>query len=138
MKSGVFCAADGTVFERGGEGLLVHLRQSQQRRGTGERGRLEAGFGGWSGLDVVGADVQAIVAAENPVAQLSPEVLGDRRFGAAQFDGQVGDAASGIDDVWLGDRAGRTGLDAERAASAEIGSRLIRLQLQGRQNFSQE
>ena len=112
LESGVFCAADGTVFERGGEGLLVHLRQSQQRRGTGERGRLEAGFGGWSGLDVVGADVQAIVAAENPVAQLSPEVLGDRRFGAATLDGEVGDAKPALYGVRRGDCAGGTSLVA--------------------------
>jgi len=80
---------------------------------------------------VEGADVQAIVAAEDAIAHLRGELVGDSLSVAAKFDCQVGDTESGVDDIGFDDGAGRTSLDTEGTASAQICARLILVQVQG-------
>ena len=73
-----------------------------------------------SARKIEGTDVQAIVAAEDAIAHLSSEIVRDDFAAAAQFDCQVGDTESGIDDIGLDDGAGRTSLNTEGTASAQI------------------
>src|SRR6185295_910697 len=83
-------------------------------------------------------DVQAIVAAENAIAHLRGELVGDHFPAATQFYRQVGDTESGIDDIGFHDGAGRAGLNTEGTASTQICGRFIRFEIQGRQNLSEQ
>src|SRR4029077_14205804 len=57
---------------------------------------------------------------------------------AAQFDCQVGDTESGIDDIGFYDGAGRAGLNTEGTASAQICGRFILFEIQGRQDLPEQ
>jgi len=69
-------------------------------------------------LAVVGADVLADVAAEDVAAHGSAEVLRD---GAAELDGEVGDAAAGVEEVGLDQGFSGAGVEAEGAGAAAVG-----------------
>ncbi len=68
------------------------------------------------------ADLLADVAAEDPPPHHPPR-LGRER--PAVLDRPVGDAAVAVQPVGLGERAGRAGVEAEGAAAAEVGERLV-------------
>lgn len=87
---------------------------------------------------IIRTDIETIVAAENPIADTPSQLLRKRGLAASKFNREVRNASPGIHDIGLGDRTCRTGLDAKRATAAQIGSGLVRIELQGRQNFSQQ
>ena len=88
-----------------------------------------------AGEAVPRAGVETVVAAVNPVADCRAELLRDRAF---QLDGQVGDAAAGVELERRGDRPGRAGVDATRTFAAVVAFRLVRLQLGGGEDFGDE
>src|SRR5439155_21599269 len=65
----------------------------------------------WVRLVVPGAHVLANVAAEEPFADLRPQVFRDARL---QLDGQVADAPAGVEDTGPRERLRRAGLQALR------------------------
>src|SRR5438132_1728469 len=113
------CAADGAVAERSLELRGGLPRQGVQIGVQGEGRGAECRFGCRGRLVVVGTNVQAIIAAEDAVAQRALEFLRDATL---PLDRQVGQAAARVHDVGLGDGAGRTGADAQCAGPAEVGS----------------
>ncbi len=100
---------------------IEQLRRMQ--RGAG----AEIVFVGELRKAVPRADQLAVVAAVDAVAEQRPEFLRDRAF---QLDGQVGDAAPGVDGIGGDDGAGRAGGDAGDAAAALLFLRLIHRQRQ--------
>ena len=138
QKSAVLGPPDGAEAETrrklgfGEAGAFCQLRSQRVGR------RLERGFGGGRCLDVIRADIQTVIAAENTVPQFAAEFIGDRIAGTGQFNGEVGNAAAGIDDVRFSDSARGTGADAQPTRFAEIDGRLIGIQLQCRENFAQQ
>jgi len=54
------------------------------------------------------------------------------------LDGQVGDAAPGVEDVRRHERGGRAGVEARRAGAAAVGQALIEGQLGGREDDADE
>ena len=73
-----------------------------------------------SNLFVIWTHFLAHIATEDPVAHARPQRPRDR---PAQLDGQVGDAASGIQHVRRDKSLGRAGLQAAGAAAAAIDDR---------------
>ena len=138
QKSAMRGSPNGAMAEtcrklRVGEaGVFRQLRSQRVGR------RLERGFGGGRGLYVIWADIETVIAAENTVPQFAAEFIRDRIAGTGQFNGEVGNAAAGIDDVRLSDRTRGTGAHAQRTGFTEIDGRLIGIQLHGRENFSQQ
>src|SRR5690606_5604428 len=104
----------------------VFRAHARPARGGGERsvGELFA----TRGL-VVGADVLAGVAAEEPVARGLAVRLG---VGAAVLDRDVAQAAPGIDRARLEEGAGGAGVEAEAAAPAAARERHVGLELGAR------
>ena len=121
----MFSSFERTLFEGARKTLRADLSQSLEVGSKGQGG----GGNGWFTRrvcpQVEGTDVQAIVAAEDAIAHLSGELVRDGLSAAAQFDGQVGDTESGIDEIGFDDGAGRTSLDAKGTASAQICGRFI-------------
>src|SRR5262249_45828724 len=102
-------AAEGSVVE-GGE-----LDQHRRRQlGPGCERRLAR----FLGELVPRAGGEAVVAAIDAIAEQWPELGIDR---ALVLDGEIGDAAPRIDLVGLGERVGRTGVEAGAALAAVIG-----------------
>lgn len=81
------------------------------------RGEDVSNFGGIWPHRVVGADVLADIAAIDPVGDLGPPFSFD---GGSAFDGEIGDAARGVDGVG-GDGLRGTGVDAAGARAAAVG-----------------
>ena len=133
-----FGSLEGTLLERGRKTLLADLSQSLEARSEGQGGGGKRWFTRRVCTQVEGADVQTIVAAEDAIAHLRGKIVGDSFPSAAQFDGQVGDAESGIDDIGFDDGAGRASLNTEGAASAEVCGRFIRFQFQSHEYLSEQ
>src|SRR5690606_38063199 len=73
--------------------------------------------GGPVEAEVPGADLLAVVAAEEPGPRLGLELV---RHRAAVLDRQVGDAASRVDHVGTGKGVGGAGAKAAAARSTEV------------------
>ena len=100
------------------------------------RTRGEVGFAGGDGPLVPRADVEAVIAAEDAVAE-GFAILD--RDGALVLDGQVGEALARIHLVRRDDRGGRARVDATGAGAAAI--RLLGgggFQFEGRQDDAEE
>ncbi|MNR05656.1 hypothetical protein D3C85_1216990 [compost metagenome] len=80
--------------------------------------RLEVAFTGGAGEAVPRADNLAVIATEHPVADQWPQVFRDRAF---EFDGQVGNAASGIQHIGADEGVGRADVEAGTAPPAVFG-----------------
>ena len=89
--------------------------------------RREIGFRRHLRELVPGTHQLAIVAPENAVAHRRAQFHGDA---AAQLDGEIGDAAPGVQLVGADDGAGGAGIDAPAAAAAVRGSRRVDRQRQ--------
>ena len=96
--------------------------------------RAQCRVGARAGTAVPRADVLADVAAVEPVAHPRP----GRRRCPAVLDGQVRDAAAGIELVGRGDGAGRAGVDAAPARAAAVDRRLIGRQLERGDDLAQQ
>ena len=60
------------------------------------------------------------------------------RDGSFEFDGEVGDAAAGIEDEGLGDGLGRAGGDAAAASAAAVFFRRVGGEFCGGEDFGEE
>src|SRR5438876_8944288 len=81
------------------------------------------------------ADIQAIIAAENPIPDQWAKLQWN---GAFQLDGQIRNTAARVEPMRSCDRAGRARFDATLARAAAIGDWLIRRQFQRRQDLGQK
>lgn len=126
-------ASDGASVERGVELAFIHLAQHGQLRSQREERGLESPLRCGGGIGVVGADIQTVIAAKDPVAQLEGQLLGDFVLRTVQLDGQVGDALVGVHDVRFCDCTGRASSEAQHAGPTEVGAGLIWLQVERRQ-----
>src|SRR5437867_4377258 len=81
------------------------------------------------------ADVLADVAAEDLAAETGALPVGD---GALQLDGQVADAARGVEDVRGGQGAGRARVEARGAAPAHVGAGGVGKQLEVGDQLAEE
>ena len=80
---------------------------------------MKCRFGGRSGrFYTKGADLLADVAAVDAIAGFGEGGAERFRDRPLQLDGEVGDAATGVQRVRSGDRAAGAGVDAARAGSA--------------------
>ena len=132
-----FCPSNRTLLKHSKESLFIESRKFIQTRREGDRRRLEDGLVGRFGAQIERAHVEAIIAPEYLVPHAVLEVRGNHVVSSAQLNGEIGDTASGVDDVGLDDCACRAGLNAEGTASAQIRSRFVRREFQCGQNFSQ-
>src|SRR3990167_3226856 len=97
---------------------------------------LEVAFAGRAGEAVPRADDLAVIATEHPVADQRAQIFGDRAF---QFDGQVRNAAPGVQHIGADEGIGRANVQARSAASAMFGAvRWIDWQRQIDKEFAEE
>ncbi len=116
---------------------LSEALQLSQIRGEGNGRGLEGGLVGGDGIHIVWTGVQTIVAAEDPIADPVLQVV-RYRAGIPKLDGEIRDASSRIDHIGFCDGLRRAGPNTQGAAAAKIGSRVVRLQIQRRQNFAEQ
>ena len=80
--------------------------------------RLERGFESGRLLDVIGTDIETIIATEHAVPEFAAKFIIDRLPASGQFNGEVRNAASSVNHIRLTDGARRAGADAQRTRSA--------------------
>jgi hypothetical protein len=137
-KAAMLGTSEGTPAEGGGKRSFTQLGQRGQMRGQCQGRGLESRFGGGCSLRIVGANVQAVVAAKDSVTQLGSQFLGDFILWPMKLDGQIGDALVGVHYIRLCDCTGWAGLEAQHAGPAEIGAWFIWLQVDRGEDLSQE
>ncbi len=86
-------------------------------------------------MAIPGTGQLAVVTAENPVADQGAKRRGDR---PAVFNGEIGDAAAGIEVVGGTDRPGRADIEAPPTTATQWSLRLAHRQRQIGINFTQE
>lgn len=96
---------------------------------------VEAGFAAEFGEFVPGADVEAVVAAVDAVTDEGAEVFGD---GAFVLDGEVGNAAWGVDVVGAGDGVGGAGGHAGGAFATVVVLFFVGFEVEGGEEFGEE
>lgn len=127
-EAAAFGAEDGCAGEFLFEGRGVEVEELEEGwlvkvgagRGFHERACAREAVP-WTGCE-------AIVAAVNAVADGGAELLGN---GALEFDGEVGDATSGVELEGGGDGGGGTGLDASSAGAAAVRFRGVGFEFEG-------
>ena len=87
------------------------------------------------GESVPGAGLEAVVAAEDSVADCGAQ---RGRDGAFEFNGEVGDAAAGVEDEGLGDGLGGAGGDAALASAASVSFGRVWEEFCGGEDFGEE
>lgn len=126
--------------ERAPAGFLLELGFGPAH----ERGKLGGEkLGAWSELGqgflpgklVHGTDELAIVTSENAIADGAPEL---DRYGSPVFDGEIGNAAPGIEFIGPDDGPGRTDLDTGLATTAMVFDGRVYLKRQSGQDLAQE
>ena len=128
-------AVDGGVAKMLFEGGFVELGPVLERE------LVEFWFGvgfhdsAFLGESIPRAGLEAVVAAEDSVADGGAQ-LG--RDGAFEFDGEVGDAAAGVEDEGLGDGLGGAGGDAALASAAAVFFGRVGGQFGGGEDFGEE
>ena len=134
-ECGAFDAFDGAFGEEGAEGLVVEGEEVAKAVVEDGGAGLEGGVAGGLGEAVPGTGVEAVVAAVDATAEGAAELEGD---GAFAFDGEVGEAAAGVHLTGGGDGLGGAGGDAAGAGAAVVGGFLVRGQVEGGDDFSEE
>ena len=84
---------------------------------------------------VPGTGRKAIITSEDSVPDRFSKLNWNGTF---QFDGEIGNAASGVELEGRGERVGGTGGEAARAGTAAVFLGLVRLQIQGGEDFPQK
>ncbi len=120
-------AVDRRAAHAGVELLRGPGEQLAQARRIEPVAHLEVGVRRRAGVAIPGADQLAIVASIDAIAEGGAQFHRNR---ALQFDGEVGNAAPGVELPGRGDGAGRAGGHARRTGSAVRAGRLIDRQLQ--------
>ena len=130
-----FDAFDGGFGEEGAE--VLDGEGEEVAEGVVEDGfaGVEAGLAAEFGEAVPGADVEAVVAAVDAVADEGAEVEGD---GALVFDGEVGDAAGGVEVVGARDGVGGAGGHAGGAFAAVVVLLFVGREGKGGEEFGEE
>ena len=96
---------------------------------------MECGFVGGPGEAVPGAGREAIVAAVDAVADEGAEILGNLAF---VLNGEIGNAAAGVEFLRGDDSIGGTGIDAGGAGSAAWCGRPVWWECQGGDDLRKE
>src|SRR5262249_48079828 len=96
---------------------IAFLIECQHLRGPRRRSWRERGLPRGRRLRVPRTHLLANVAAEQPVAQLRPELFGDR---AGMLDGEIRDAPPGIEHVGVGEGLRRTGVQTRATRPATV------------------
>src|SRR5262245_52712046 len=107
------------------KGLFFHLLYFVEARGQGGGSWGKGWFTCRLSSEIEWTDIEAIVTSEDAIAHLRRQVVGDSFLGSTEFYREVRHASVCIDHIGLHDRPSRAGLDAQGAASAEIGGRLV-------------
>ena len=129
-------AADGRAFEATQELVLAPAQQLDQIRGIQAVAGGEVGQGGAAREAIPGTHQLAVVTAVDAVADQGAQRFGD---GAAQFDGEVGDAAPRVELARAGDGPGGADVDAGGATAAVIALlRRVHRQRQVGEQFAEE
>ena len=89
----------------------------------------------FAGESVPGTDREAVVTAEDAIANGRPELDRNRAF---EFDGKIGNAAARVELEWRDDGGGRARGDAPSAGAAAVLFRCVRLQFKRGEDFAQE
>src|SRR5690606_3071097 len=110
---------DWALAEALAEGLQVQLSPGAKLRVRDAFARLESRLGRWPAELVPGADLLADVAPEDPIADLGVHPL--LQPDASLLDGEVRDAAVGVEPVRRVAGAGRAGVEAACAGAAVVG-----------------
>lgn len=130
-----FDAFDGGVLEEDAECFIGEGEEVAQLGGEEGFVGVEDGFAGCLGEFVPGANFQADIAAVDAVADGAAEFFGD---GAFVFDGEIGNAAAGIDAVRCDDRVGGTGNNATDAFATMIDGGRISREGESGEDFCEE
>ena len=127
---------DGAPPEAVAELRLIHPPPLLQRGGNKPLAGMERRFfrGGFE-FQVPGADILACVASVDPAFE-SPRHIPRNR--PTVFDRKVGKAEVRINNVRFDDRTGRARLDAERARAAPVLGRDVGIEVERREDFSEE
>ena len=134
-EGGAFDAFDGAFGEEGAESGVVEGEEVAEAVVEDGGAGLEGGVVGGLGEAVPGTCVEAVVAAVDATAEGAAELKGD---GAFAFDGEVGEAAAGVHLTGGGDGLGGAGGDAAGTGAAVVGGFLVRGQVEGGDDFSEE
>ena len=134
-EGGEFDAADGAEAEEGGEGGGVEGEEMAEGPLVDEGSGGEGGFAGGLGEAVPGASGEAVVAAVDAIAEGLAKFEGD---GALVFDGEVGEAAAGVELVGGGDGLGGAGGEAAGAFAAVIVEGAVGGDFEGGEDFGEE
>jgi hypothetical protein len=116
---------NGALSERSGKTFLADLSQRMEAGRKGQEGGAKSWFTCRIRSKIKRTDVQAIVTAKNAIAHPRGKLGWDGIAASAKFDRQVGNTEPGIDDIGFDNGAGRTSLNAESTASAQIRGRFI-------------
>lgn len=103
--------------------------------GRARRANFETRLGRDRRFAVVGADLLADVAAEDPVAHAWLQV---GRNVAAMLDGEVRNAARGVHPVGVGEGVRGTGVEAAGAGAAVVGLRRVWGEVEGGKYLAEE
>lgn len=132
-----FPALETRTAERGaGKGLAEGLLVPGEH--GAEIGVIAGGEFGFAGLPcpaIPWADVEAIVAAEEVIAEGAAVFEGKA---AAVLDREVAQASAGVQLVGPGDGPGRAGIDTARAGAAAVALGFVGGQVQGTQDDAEE
>ncbi len=134
-EAGLFAAPQRGMAEALAKSVCIEAKQVQQVE------VLEFGQGDFThepalpGKAVPWTDLETVITTENAVANGRPQVFRD---GALQFDGEVADAASGIQLERGSDGMGGAGVDAARAAATAVGFGRVGSEFKGRKNLGNE
>ncbi len=134
-ESSAFDAFDGASLEGDAKGGFVESEVIAETGGIECIASGESGFRAGGGETVPWADGSAVIAAIDTVPDERAEVFGYTPF---EFDGEVGDAASGVEVVRRGDGSSGACIDATCAGPTAVFRRGIRLDAEGRDDGGQE
>src|SRR5205085_4765495 len=107
-----FSAFDGAATKARGVKVGCEREDVVEFGGDAIRARLKASLIGRLLETIPRADVLTDVATVEPAVEIGGDLCG--HFFGAQFDGRVRDATVRVQDVRLGDRLCRAGVNAER------------------------
>jgi len=135
QEARAFAAFDGRFAEEFAELLVIEGEEIAQGVFEDALARVKAGFFGGLGEAVPRADMQAFVAAIDPVADGFAEF---QRDGTLVFDGEIGNTAAGIEAMRRGDGVGRAGIHAAGAGSTVVDPPAVGFEFEGGEQFAEE
>lgn len=120
-----FEAREGRSLGVGAKIVLIPREHGTQ---VGVFARGERGFAGGGGPAIPRADIEAIIAAEETIADGGAKFFGNR---AMMLDKQIGEAPAGIELVGRGNGAGRANINTRGAGAAMVAARCVGREFEG-------